>query len=72
MIEQTEALVSIDVNGGHGMFGQGNSQEKAILEVNLAAARQVCYTFWLLDYIIICQPFAAEILPLKSALVIIL
>lgn len=44
MIEQTEALVSIDVNGGHGMFGQGNSQEKAILEVNLTAARQVCDT----------------------------
>lgn len=49
MIEQTEALVSIDVNGGHGMFGQGNSQEKAILEVNLTAARQVCDTFWLLE-----------------------
>lgn len=46
MIEQTEALVSIDVNGGHGMFGQGNSQEKAILEVNLTAARQVCDTYF--------------------------
>ncbi|KAL8143189.1 hypothetical protein V2J09_016221 [Rumex salicifolius] len=42
VIEQTEALVSIDVNGGHGMFGQGTSQEKAVLEVNLAAAKQVC------------------------------
>lgn len=41
VIEQTEALVSIDVNGGHGMFGQGNSQEMAILDVNLTAARQV-------------------------------
>lgn len=41
VIEQTEALVSVDVNGGHGMFGQGTSQEKAILEVNLAAAKQV-------------------------------
>lgn len=41
MIEQTEALVSIDVNGGHCMLGQGTSQEKAILEVNLAAAKQV-------------------------------
>ena len=41
IIEQTEALVSIDVNGGHGVFGQETSQEKAILEVNLAAARQV-------------------------------
>lgn len=46
VIEQTEALVSIDVNGGHGMFGQGNSQEKAILDVNLAAARQV---LWILN-----------------------
>ena len=42
VIEQTEALVSIDVNGGHSMFGQGTSQEKAILEVNLEAAKQVC------------------------------
>lgn len=41
MIEQTEALVSIDVNGGHGVFGHGTSQEKAILDVNLAAAKQV-------------------------------
>lgn len=44
MIEQTEALVSIDVNGGHVMFGQGTSQEKAVLEVNIAAAKQVCQT----------------------------
>ncbi|KAF7833213.1 ribonuclease E/G-like protein, chloroplastic isoform X1 [Senna tora] len=42
VIEQTEALVSIDVNGGHGMFGHGISQQKAILDVNLAAAKQVC------------------------------
>lgn len=41
VIEQTEALVSIDVNGGHGMFGQEESQEKAILDVNLAAAKQI-------------------------------
>ncbi|KAH9610399.1 hypothetical protein KSS87_018867 [Heliosperma pusillum] len=41
VIEQTEALVSVDVNGGHGMFGQGDSQEKAILDVNLAAAKQM-------------------------------
>ncbi|XP_019431595.1 PREDICTED: ribonuclease E/G-like protein, chloroplastic isoform X1 [Lupinus angustifolius] len=41
IIEQTEALVSIDVNGGHGMLGQGNSQQKAILDVNLAAANQI-------------------------------
>lgn len=42
VIEQTEALVSVDVNGGHSMLGQGTSQEKAILDVNLAAAKQVC------------------------------
>ena len=42
VIEHTEALVSIDVNGGHGMFGKGSSQEKAILDVNLSAAKQVC------------------------------
>ena len=47
IIEQTEALVSIDVNGGHGVFGQASSQEKAILEVNLAAARQVCWVIFL-------------------------
>ena len=41
VIEQTEALVSIGVNGGHGMFGKGASQEKAILDVNLSAAKQV-------------------------------
>ena len=41
VIEQTEALVSIDVNGGHCMLGHGTSQEKAILDVNLAAAKQV-------------------------------
>lgn len=41
VIEQTEALVSIDVNGGHCMLGDGTSQEKAILDVNLAAAKQV-------------------------------
>ena len=46
VIEQTEALVSIDVNGGHSMFGQGTSQEKAILEVNLEAAKQVCDASW--------------------------
>lgn len=44
MIEQTEALVSIDVNGGHCMLGHGTSQEKAILDVNLAAAKQVLKT----------------------------
>ncbi|CAO2828696.1 unnamed protein product [Amaranthus hypochondriacus] len=49
VIEQTEALVSIDVNGGHGMFGQGASQEKAILDVNLAAAKQIARELRLRD-----------------------
>ncbi|CAN8258153.1 unnamed protein product [Cochlearia groenlandica] len=49
VIEQTEALVSIDVNGGHGMFGQGNSQERAILEVNLTASRQIAREIRLRD-----------------------
>jgi hypothetical protein len=41
-------LVSVDVNGGHIMLGQGTSQEKAILEVNLEAAKQVrLQSFWL-------------------------
>lgn len=42
VIEQTEALVSIDVNGGHSVLAQGTSQEKAVFEVNLVAAKQVC------------------------------
>jgi len=41
IIEQTEALVSIDVNGGHGMLDHDTAKEKAILDVNLAAAKQV-------------------------------
>ncbi|OMO89661.1 Ribonuclease E/G [Corchorus olitorius] len=49
VIEQTEALVSIDVNGGHGMFGHGTSQEKAILDVNLAAAKQIARELRLRD-----------------------
>ncbi|CAM8957560.1 unnamed protein product [Rhodiola kirilowii] len=50
VIEQTEALVSIDVNGGHGMLGHGtSSQEKAILEVNLAAAKQIARELRLRD-----------------------
>ncbi|XP_021751545.1 ribonuclease E/G-like protein, chloroplastic isoform X2 [Chenopodium quinoa] len=49
VIEQTEALVSIDVNGGHGMFGQGASQEKAIVDVNLAAAKQIARELRLRD-----------------------
>ncbi|KAJ7964669.1 ribonuclease E/G-like protein, chloroplastic [Quillaja saponaria] len=51
VIEQTEALVSIDVNGGHGMLGHGTSQsqEKAILDVNLAAAKQIARELRLRD-----------------------
>ncbi|KAK4279059.1 hypothetical protein QN277_016819 [Acacia crassicarpa] len=49
VIEQTEALVSIDVNGGHGMFGHGTSQQKAILDVNLAAAKQIARELRLRD-----------------------
>eukprot|EP00252_Welwitschia_mirabilis_P012085 TRINITY_DN2688_c0_g1_i3.p1 TRINITY_DN2688_c0_g1~~TRINITY_DN2688_c0_g1_i3.p1 ORF type:complete len:950 (-),score=207.32 TRINITY_DN2688_c0_g1_i3:401-3250(-) len=49
VIQQTEALVSIDVNGGSIMMGRNrsngqtteSSKEQAILEVNLAAARQI-------------------------------
>ncbi|GAB4847600.1 hypothetical protein Ancab_026662 [Ancistrocladus abbreviatus] len=49
VIEQTEALVSIDVNGGHKMFGQGTSQDKAILDVNLVAAKQIARELRLRD-----------------------
>ncbi|KAL8111183.1 ribonuclease E/G-like protein, chloroplastic isoform X2 [Apium graveolens] len=49
VIEQTEALVSIDVNGGHCMLGDGTSQEKAILDVNLMAAKQIARELRLRD-----------------------
>lgn len=49
VIEQTEALVSIDVNGGSGMLGEEMSKEQAILEVNLAAARQIARELRLRD-----------------------
>ncbi|KAL4582798.1 hypothetical protein LXL04_007357 [Taraxacum kok-saghyz] len=49
VIEQTEALVSIDVNGGQCMLGHGTSQEKAILDVNLAAAKQIARELRLRD-----------------------
>ncbi|XP_028214063.1 ribonuclease E/G-like protein, chloroplastic isoform X1 [Glycine soja] len=49
IIEQTEALVSIDVNGGHGMLGHGNSQQQAILDVNLSAAKQIARELRLRD-----------------------
>lgn len=41
MIEQTEAMVSVDVNAGSCVFGEGTSAERAALEVNLFAAKQV-------------------------------
>ncbi|XP_071731218.1 ribonuclease E/G-like protein, chloroplastic isoform X2 [Rutidosis leptorrhynchoides] len=49
VIEQTEALVSIDVNGGQCMLGHGTSQDKAILDVNLAAAKQIARELRLRD-----------------------
>ncbi|XP_073002315.1 ribonuclease E/G-like protein, chloroplastic isoform X3 [Typha latifolia] len=49
VIEQTEALVSIDVNGGHSMLGQGTSQENAVLDVNLAAVKQIARELRLRD-----------------------
>ncbi|CAN4083520.1 unnamed protein product [Withania somnifera] len=49
VIEQTEALVSIDVNGGQCVLGQETSQEIAILNVNLAAARQIAREIRLRD-----------------------
>lgn len=49
IIEQTEALVSIDVNGGHGMLDHDTSKEKAILDVNLAAAKQIARELRLRD-----------------------
>ena len=48
-IEQTEELVSIDFNGGSGMLGEEMSKEKDILEVNLAAARQIARELCLRD-----------------------
>ncbi|GAU45170.1 hypothetical protein TSUD_245360 [Trifolium subterraneum] len=49
IIEQTEALVSIDVNGGHRVLGNETSKEKAIVDVNLAAARQIARELRLRD-----------------------
>ncbi|KAJ9561802.1 hypothetical protein OSB04_006962 [Centaurea solstitialis] len=49
VIEQTEALVSIDVNGGQCMLGHGTSQDKAILDVNLVAAKQIARELRLRD-----------------------
>ncbi|CAL9107737.1 unnamed protein product [Musa acuminata var. zebrina] len=49
VIEQTEALVSVDVNGGQCMLGEGTSQEKAVLDVNLAAVKQIARELRLRD-----------------------
>jgi len=49
VMEETEALVSIDVNGGVGMLGHSTRQREAILEVNLAAARQIALELRLRD-----------------------
>ena len=48
-IEQTEALVSNDVNVGSGTLGGEMSKEQAILEVNLAVARQIARELCLRD-----------------------
>ena len=48
-IEQTEALVSTDVNAGSGMLGEEMSIEQAILEVNLVATRQIARDLHLRD-----------------------
>ncbi|XP_057864300.2 ribonuclease E/G-like protein, chloroplastic isoform X2 [Cryptomeria japonica] len=49
IIEQTEALVSIDVNSGKSLLGQEMSKKQPILEVNLAAARQIARELRLRD-----------------------
>lgn len=49
VIEQTEALVSVDVNSGQHNLGQGTSREEAILSVNLDAATQIARELRLRD-----------------------
>ncbi|KAJ3693195.1 hypothetical protein LUZ60_008675 [Juncus effusus] len=49
VIEQTEALVSIDVNSGEKEFEDEISQEKAALDVNLEAAKQIARELRLRD-----------------------
>ncbi len=41
VMEETEALVSVDVNGGCGMLGHSTREREAILNINLAAAQQI-------------------------------
>ncbi|KAJ4755127.1 Ribonuclease E/G-like protein [Rhynchospora pubera] len=49
VIEQTEALVSIDVNAGSAIFGEGTSADRATLDVNLLAAKQIARELRLRD-----------------------
>ncbi|KAJ3698275.1 hypothetical protein LUZ61_001980 [Rhynchospora tenuis] len=49
VIEQTEALVSIDVNAGSAMFEEGTSADRAALDVNLLAAKQIARELRLRD-----------------------
>lgn len=49
VMQETEALVSIDVNGGTGMLGHSMKQREAILNVNLAAAKQIAHEIRLRD-----------------------
>lgn len=49
VMQETEALVSVDVNGGTGMLGHTTRQREAILEVNLAAAKQIASEIRLRD-----------------------
>ncbi|XP_078156794.1 ribonuclease E/G-like protein, chloroplastic [Carex rostrata] len=49
VIEQTEALVSIDVNAGSSVFGEGDTAERAALDVNILAAKQIARELRLRD-----------------------
>jgi Rne/Rng family ribonuclease len=49
VMEETEALVSVDVNGGCGMLGHSTRERDAILDINLAAAQQIATEVQLRD-----------------------
>jgi len=49
VMEETEALVSVDVNGGCGMLGHSTREREAILDINLAAAQQIATELRLRD-----------------------
>lgn len=49
ILQVTDALTSIDVNGGRAVFNQDMESEAAVLEVNLAAARRICRELRLRD-----------------------